>query len=170
MKKYILSIFIVGLFILTGCEEKKKEELEKNTSSEIKIDGETDADLVCTLDYDYSDLNYVISSKYIVFGDKKKVNKVSSVEIITSTEKSKLDSFEDYYNQNHDVASKYDGYTSDVTREKNKVISKVTIDYDEFDLDKFYEENETENKEKLTIDSIEKKYVSLGAECKRKND
>lgn len=168
MKKLYLSILAVSLLVITGCEEKKEKKLDKNISENIKIDGEEEADLVCTSDYDYSDLDYVIGSKYIVFGDSKKVTKVSSVEIITSNDKKRLDSFEDYYNQNHDIAAKYNGYTSDVSREKDRVISKVNIDYNEFDLKKFYEENETNNKETLTIDSIKKKYESLGATCKKK--
>ena len=168
MKKLCISILAISLFIITGCEEKKEKELEKNISETIKIDGEDEADLVCNSDYDYSDLDYVIGSKYIVFGDKKSVSKVSSVEIISSNDKKRLDSFEDYYNQNHDIAAKYNGYTSEVNRENKRIVSKVTIDYNEFDLKKFYEENETENKDDLTIDSIKKKYESLGATCKKK--
>jgi hypothetical protein len=170
MKKLYLSFIAIGLLLLTGCEESKKEKLETEISKNINIDTEG-AKLVCTTDYDYSELNYTLGSKYVVFADDKdKVTKVISGEVIYSTDKTRLDDFENYLNQNHDAAAKYNGYTYNVEREKNKVTSSVTIDYSEFDMKKFLDDNESTDKEELTLDSIEKKYVSLGAKCERKND
>ena len=74
MKKLLLSITLASCLFLTGCGEKKVE-LEKNISDSIKID-EKDAALVCVSDYDYTELEYVIGSKYVVWADKdKKVTK-----------------------------------------------------------------------------------------------
>lgn len=169
MKKKGIILVLTGIcLILTGCGETTKKELETNISDKIKIDDDG-AKLICTTDYDYSELNYVLGSKYVVFADDKdKVTKVLSSEIISSNDKSKLDEFENYLNQNHDAASKYNGYTYNIERESNKVISTVTIDYSEFDLKKFLSDNESKELEDLTIDSIEKKYVSLGAKCSKK--
>ena len=169
MKKRNIIFTLVGIsLVLTGCGESKKEDLEKNISDNIKIE-EEGAKLVCTTDYDYSDLNYTLGSKYVVFADDKdKVTKVISTEIISSNDKSKLDEFENYLNQNHDAASKYNGYTYTINREGNKVTSSVTIDYKEFDLSKFLSDTESDDKDELTLDSIEKKYVSLGAKCNKK--
>ncbi len=165
----ILSVFCI---LLSGCESNSNEELEKNISSTIDIDDDG-ASLVCTTDYDYTELNYTLGSKYVVFADKDgKVTKVISKEIISSTDKDKLDEFETYLTQNHSSASAYSGYDYNVEKEKNKVTSEVTIDYSEFDLKRFVEDNSSNTNEKieeLTLDSIEKQYVSLGAECKRMN-
>lgn len=170
--KFKLSIIlIISCIILSGCDSNTDKELEKNISSSIEID-EKDASLVCTTDYDYTELNYTLGSKYVVYADKDgKVTKVISREIISSTDKAKLDDFETYLNQNHSLASAYGGYEYNVVKENNKVTSDVTIDYSEFDLKRFSEENSSNSNskiEELTIDSIEKQYVSLGAECNRK--
>lgn len=170
MKKKTLTILLTIICILlTGCEDSSEKELDKNISESINID-DSSASLVCTIDIDYSEYNYTLGSKYVVFADNdNKVTKVVSSEIINSTDVEKLDEFESYLNANHDVAMQYNGYTYDVTREDDKVTSMVTIDYSEFNLSKFLEENESSTQlDELTVDSIEKQYVSLGASCNRK--
>jgi len=170
MKKKILSIIIILLCIFTvGCEEKEKKELEKNISETIDID-DNGASLVCTTDIDYSEYDYTLGSKYVVFADNDgKVTKIVSSEIINSNDKAKLDEFEEYLNKNHEVAGKYNGYKYDIKKENKKVISNVSIDYSEFDIKSFIKENNITNMdENLTVDSVEKQYVSLGAECNRK--
>lgn len=169
-KRKILALLVICIILVTGCGETKKKELETSISKSINID-EKGAALVCTTDYDYNELNYVIGSKYVVFADKdNKVTKISSKEVIVSTDESKLDEFENYLKENHEAASQYNGYIYDVKREKEKVTSSVTIDYSEFDLEEFASENKDLGKEDMefTIDSIEAKYVSLGATCSRK--
>ncbi len=166
--KLLLSLFIICL--LTGCGESKKKQLDTNLSQSIKIENESEAALICTMDYDYSDLNYVLGSKYVVFGKDNKIEKIESKEIISSYEKEKLDQFEDYYNKNHNAASNYNGYEYDLKRTDDSITSTVIIDYKEFDLNKFLSDNDIKDSEKdYTIDGVEKKYISLGAECK-KND
>lgn len=170
MKKKILSMVMVIIFLLiTGCKEKQIKELSTSISKDINIK-EDGAKLICTTDYDYTELNYTLGSKYVVFADEDgKVTKIISEEIIESTDESKLEEFESYLNKNHDVAVQYKGYTYDVKKEDNKVISDVTIDYSEFDAKKFISENDLEDSIKeLTIDSIEKKYIALGATCNKK--
>lgn len=169
MKKNIIILLFV-ICLLTGCEDGKKKQLDKNLSSSIAIENEENAALICTMDYDYSDLNYVLGSKYVVFGKDNKIDKIVSKEIISSYEKDKLDQFEDYYNQNHNTAANYNGYEYDLKRTDNSITSTVSIDYNEFDLKKFLSDNESNDSIKdYTIEGVEKKYVSLGAECK-KND
>lgn len=170
MKKKILSIILViGCILFTGCEDTSKKELNTNLSETINID-DNGASLVCTTDIDYTEYDYTLGSKYVVFADKDgKVTKIMSSEIINSNDSTKLDEFEDYLNKNHSAAIQYNGYNYDIKREKTKVISTVSIDYEEFDLKTFIKDNEITNQEEvLTIDSVEKQYVSLGAECTRK--
>lgn len=170
MKKYLSILFIIGLLVFTGCESTKSSSLTKDISSKIEIEDEG-AKLECVTDYDYEDLGYVIGSKYVVWADKdNKVTKVSSIEIIESNDSTKLDEFEEYLKTNHTTAQSYGGYTYNLNRENNRVTSEVTIDYSEFDTTKFAEDNKDVGKDEttLTLDSIEAKYVSLGAECKRK--
>lgn len=168
MKKILSIVMLTTCILLTGCGEQTKKELDTNLSKSIKIN-EDGAKLVCTTDYDYTNLNYVLGSKYVVFADSNnKVTKVISKEIIQSYDEDKLKEFEDYLTQNHSAAVQYNGYDYNIEKEKNKVISTVEIDYTEFDIKKFYEDNEEKADTNLTIDSMEKQYVSLGAECKRK--
>ena len=170
MKKYISLLLIVGLVLLTGCETTSNKALTKDISSTIEIEDEG-AKLICTTDYDYEDLGYVIGSKYVVWVDKdQKVTKITSREVIESNDSSKLDEFEEYLKTNHTTAQSYGGYTYNLDRKNNRVTSDVTIDYNEFDTTKFAEDNKDVGKDDttLTLDSIEAKYVSLGAECKRK--
>lgn len=169
-KYLILPIVFIGIIFLTGCNEKKETKLETDISSTINID-DKDAKLVCTTDYDYTELKYVIGSKYVVFADDdKKVTKVISEEIIQSNDEDKLNEFEEYLNTNHNAATQYDGYSYKVDRKDNKVISDVTIDYSKFNFKQFAEDNKDSNAmtEAPTLDSIESEYVSLGATCKRK--
>lgn len=169
MKRCFYLLLIITCIFITGCEDTKKVELETNISESIDIES-TGAALVCTTDYDYTELEYVIGSKYVVFAEDDKVTKIVSREIIVANDSTKLDDFESYLNENHDAAIQYGGYTSDVKREDNKVISDVTIDYSEFDVKKFAEDNEAVDSDmtKLSVDDIEKQYVSLGAKCTRK--
>ncbi len=169
MKKNFKTLLIlITIILMTGCGSEKKEKLDKNISKTINID-EEDAKLVCTTDYDYTELNYTIGSKYVVFADdNNKVTKVVSEEIISSTDKDKLDEFESYLTENHNAAVQYSGYDYNVKREKNKVISDVTIDYSEFNMKQFTEDNKDAIDEELTLDEIEEKYVSLGASCSKK--
>lgn len=164
-----LLLIIINIGILTGCDNTEETELETNISEKISID-DNGASLVCTTDYDYTELKYVLGSKYVVFADDKgKVTKVVSKEIILSTDEAKLDEFENYLNENHTAALQYNGYSYNVKREKQQVVSDVTIDYNEFDIKKFASDNEGANIDgDLTVDSIETKYVSLGAKCERK--
>lgn len=170
MKKKLLSfIFVLTCILLTGCEDTSKKELNTNLSETITID-DNGAALVCTTDIDYTEYDYTLGSKYVVFANEDgKVTKIMSSEIINSNDSAKLDEFEDYLNKNHSAAIQYSGYNYDIKRDGNKVISTVSIDYEEFDLKTFIKDNEITNQEEiLTVDSVEKQYVSLGAECNRK--
>ena len=168
MKKMLSILMLSSLIFLTACGEKVKVKLDTNLSQSIRIN-EEGAKLVCTTDYDYTDLNYTLGSKYVVFADDNdKVTKVIAKEIIQSNDDDKLKEFEEYLVQNHSAAVQYNGYDYNIDKENNKVISTVEIDYKEFDIKKFYEDNEEKADANLTLDSIEKQYVTLGAECKRK--
>ena len=168
MKKVITTLLVTTSILLTGCGNNKNKELDTNLSKSIKINDEG-AKLICTTDYDYTDLNYVLGSKYVVFADENdKVTKVISKEVIQSNDESKLKEFEDYLVQNHSAAVQYNGYDYNIDKENNKVISSVEIDYTVFDIKKFYEDNDEKADSNLTLDSMEKQYISLGAECKRK--
>jgi len=171
MKKInLLLLLVISTLIFTGCAEEKKKELKTDISKDIKID-DTGASLVCTTDHDYTELNYVIGSKYVVFAEENnKVTKIISKEIIESTDQTILDDFERYLNENHNAALQYGGYTYDIKREDDKITSSVNIDYNEFDIAKFAKENESVEQDitVMTVDELEKQYISLGAECKRK--
>ena len=63
MKRKILCLLliVINISILTGCDETPEQKLETNISDNINID-DNGAALVCTTDYDYTELKYVLGS------------------------------------------------------------------------------------------------------------
>lgn len=168
MKKKILMILFICIFILTGCNKKEDELLPTELSKDIDID-EKGAKLVCTADYDYNDLHYVTGAKYAVFGDKdNKVTKIISREITKSKDKSILNNAETLYQENIDKIESYGGYTYNINKDKDSITVDVTIDYTDFNIKKYKEDNKSDLSDEPTIDEIYKSYVSLGVKCEKK--
>ena len=66
----------------------------------------------------------------------------------------------------------YKGYTINITNKDGKVISKIKVDYNKMNLDKYTSENpalkDYINKNgKITLDGMKKMYSSLGATCNK---
>lgn len=156
MKKLIgsaLLVFVTVLF-LTGCGSSK------------------DNNFVCTYSSDQSASGYKLKSEYKVYSDGEIVNKVVTVETVESTNTSVLSYFEsalkEQYKSND---NKYGGYSYNITKTDDTVISEVTIDYTKMDIEKFIEDNEAvkayvNDDNQLTVEGVKKMYKSIGATCK----
>ena len=127
--------------------------------------------VVCTMKSDQSKNGYVLETEYIIKANGKNVKTVDITETVTSKDKKKLSKFEKDFNDNYAYNKKnYGGYTYKVTNKDGKVVTKVTINYNKFDMEKFIKNNEAmkkyTEKNKLTLDGAKKLYESTGAKCK----
>ncbi len=156
MKKYFkLFTLVIALLLLTGCGADDTVKLVKT----------------CRATQTDPTGNYKIESEYKVYGKNDVVEKVETIETVTSNNKDLLDTFEEQINSTYEgLNSTYGGYDYKVTNENGKVVSKTTIDYNKMNLKKFVEDN-TSMKEyvnsdsKILVKGIEKIYQALGAVC-----
>lgn len=152
MKK-VLRVIVISILMmfLVGCDSKK--EVVKTCTLEKSVSG------------------YSLNSTYKIYATGNEVKKVETEEVVTSDNESVRNYFETQLNNSYSTASKtYGGYTYDVTNKDNKVTSKVTIDYEKMDLDKFIKDNESikqflNKKNKITLDGVKSIYSTLGATC-----
>lgn len=156
MKKALklLSILLV-VVMLCGCESAApKEKIVK-----------------CSIDKVDTANGYELKSSYVVYAKGDVVNKVKTTEIATSDADSILGYFETALNSTYEkYSNQYGGYSYKVTKEGNKVIADVTIDYTKMDLDKFTKDNPSikaamTNDNKLTLEGVKSMYKALGATC-----
>ena len=126
----------------------------------------------CTLDNDQSKSGYKTLTTYNIYSKKNIVTKVSYEEVLSSENTTILKYFEDLNKKQFETQNNtYGGYTFDIKSEKNKVISKVTINYNKLNLEKFIKDNSAMksyvNKDnKFTLEGAKTMYESLGAKCK----
>ncbi len=155
-KKLLLSIIVGSIVIITAVVlflllSKKK--------------------ITCTMTSDQSRNGYIIQSSYVIESKYGYVQNINIKEVITSKDSKILDKFENQFNKQYSYNKKaYHGYKYTVINDKNKVESKVTINYKKFDMKKFIKNNEamksyTKNN-KLTLDGARKMYESTGVICK----
>lgn len=158
MKK-ILSIVMVSIVVLTltGCAKGNSK-------------GETKLVKTCTMTV--TDSDYEIESEYKVYGSGKTVDSVVTVETVISDDDDILDYLEEYSDTTYSNMNKtYGGYTFNIDRQDNKLITTTTIDYNTMDMNKFVSDNSAMKKfvnsdNKLLIDGIVSLYKSMGATCK----
>ena len=154
MKKSIILISMLSIFLLSGCGNNKEVLVTK-----------------CTSTQNNSQVGYTLKSEYTVYSQKGIVNKVESVETITSTSESVLNYFENYLTSTYEQANNsYGGYSNKITKNDDGIVSKTTIDYKTMDMNKYVADNSVmknyvNDKNELTLDGIKSAYSSLGATC-----
>lgn len=166
MKK--LTLLIIGLLILTGCENDKKDINENNNIIDLDV---TNANYVCNIDSKNEDYNLI--GKYAIYLDNENVSKINSVESIESDNANTLSYFESYYLSNYDKIANYSGYEYDIKQEDNKLIVNVTIDYQTFNTESyvidFPDSAEIfDDQFKLKIDKLLDNYEKQGIKCEKK--
>lgn len=152
MKKILCLLMIL---IITGCGCNKK--YTTNT---------------CELVSDQSSSGYISYKTYKIYSTKDLVNKVEITEEIKSNKKDILDFFEKQLKTQYKEADKkYKGYKYSVKIKNSKVISKVTINYNKLDMDKYIKDNSAikayvNSDNKLTREGAIKMYETMQASCK----
>ena len=126
---------------------------------------------ICTNSSDQSKNGYKLDTKYVIKSNWNKVKTVKVTETISYKDKKLLDKFKKQLEKQYSYNKKtYGGYTYKIETNNNQIIGEITIDYKEFDLEYFIENNEamkeyTKNN-KLTLDGAKKMYEATGAVCK----
>lgn len=155
MKKGV-KFLVVSLLtvLLVGCSSKEEKVVK-----------------TCTLNSDQSASGYTLNATYKIYATNDVVTSVETEEIVISDNEQIRDYFESTLNSSYETAEEtYGGYTYNIKKEDNKVISNVTIDYTKMDLEKFIDSNTTmkayvNSDNKITLDGAKKIYEDLGATC-----
>ncbi len=153
MKKLLIVLGMV--FFLSGCGSKELKSLHCTVHSKNVIDG------------------YEVNSTYDANGEKGYAKTVTSKEEAISESQETLDMFEETIKETYtNMNGNYGGYTFTVTRESNKVIADVTIDYSKMDLKKMLEDQPGLDKYikdgKMKMSGLKAMYEDLGATCETK--
>lgn len=152
MKKLIFIVPLMLLF-LVGCSDNSKSGV-----------------ITCTLSSNNVVNGYQLQSTYKINYTGKHIESVDTEEIIITDSDDILNYFEttlnDTYKKTNDA---YGGYTYTVTKEAGRVTSKVTIDYNEMNLNQFVNDQPTlktyVEDGKMLVDGIKNLYTSMGATC-----
>ena len=126
--------------------------------------------LTCTLKQDVG--NYELESTYKAYHVNGIVNRVETIEVVSSDDSSILSAFETTLNASYKTMNNlYGGYKYSVTINGNKLTAKADIDYTELDLDKLIKADSSmksivNNDNKITLDGVRTLYEQLGAKCK----
>ena len=153
--KYVKYLSLIALVILlSGCGASKK--------SYTKTCSLTNNDVIN---------GYKLVSEYKVYATGDAVDKVVTVEVVSSDNEDTLDYFEEYLKKTYETLnSTYGGYQNTVTKEDGKVVSETTVDYSKMDLEQYVKDNSSMknyvNKDnKLLVDGVLSTYEALGATC-----
>ena len=156
MKKYFKFLtLVVACVLVIGCSSKNEASITKT----------------CTLTTNDVVNGYRLDSEYKVYGKGSVVDKVETIETVTSDSEDILNYFEETLKSTYSATNEvYGGYTNEVTKENGKLVSKTTIDYNKMDLKAFVKDNSAMksyvNKDnKILVEGITKLYESLGATC-----
>ncbi len=154
MKKICL-IGILLLVFITGCDSKKDVVVEGKKINTASMEHKH-----CTRNGSMD--NGEVNLNYDIYYTGEVLNIVKSVEEVTSSDESILDTYEEAYKKIHAYYEGLDHYDTSVVRNNNSVISTITIDYDNVSYDKLIEiEGEEDN---IFEDRIPKvnKWLELG--------
>ena len=157
MKKYIkIFALILVLTLITACGNDTAKESIKT----------------CTLTSNDITNGYKLESKYMIYSTGKTVDKVVTVETVTSEDESVIDYFDEYLSTTYATYNEtYGGYTNNITKETGKITSETTVDYSKMDLKKYVEDNSAmkdyvDSNNKLLTTGTVAIYEAMGATCK----
>lgn len=131
MKKINKIIFLLLLtLVVGGCTKKTESGIEVKSSTDLSgKHGVLHCSRGATVTNGVADLSYDItySDGYIT--------KMHSKEIVSSTDKQVLDTYENAYKNSFKPYENLQYYDNNITRSSDKVISDTVIQYDKVDMD-----------------------------------
>lgn len=116
--------------------------------------------------------NYEMETEYTISYSSDIVNKVLIKQTVKSSDKNILKQFKEQLKNQYSFNKKiYGGYDYSVKDGNNKIDLEVTINYDEINMKKYINNNQSMKKyinkdNKLTINKAKALYKTTGATCK----
>ena len=159
------GLLIVSLlFLLTGCGEETTNDVSNDTPEQMTMHCEASTRDVVN--------GYETTSDYTIYYTDTYVDKVVTVETVTSESTELLDTMEEYVNTTYEATnSAYGGYTYEVIREDGSVVSNVTIDYNKMNLEQYVTDQPSlaqyVEDGKFLVDGIIEIYENTGATCEK---
>ncbi|MBE6152121.1 MAG: DUF1307 domain-containing protein [Firmicutes bacterium] len=150
----IVSCLLFVIFLVSGCGTEEEKTLS------------------CALYRKDVVSNYELNSTYEIYYTGDVVNRVETVEVVSSSDESIIDLFETTLNSTYEsMNDAYGGYDFTVTKEAGKVTATTKIDYTKLDLEQLIKDDSSmksivNNDNQITVDGIKKLYEQTGAECK----
>lgn len=152
MKKISIIILFIAVFILTGCSNKKTEEIIIEGK---KVNTSTMEHKHCTRQGTVT--NGSVSLSYEIYYTDDILNVLKAEEKVTSKESSVLDTYENAYKEIHKNYEGLSYYDTKVERNEDSVTSTITIDYDHVDIEKLIDiEGEEDNIFENKIPKVDK--------------
>ena len=142
MKKISIFIFLFLIIVLlSGCEDKKEKEVIINNKTINTVSMEHKH---CTREATAT--NAEVKLEYDIYYTGEKLNILESKEEIISADDEVLNTYESAYKSIHANYEGLDNYDTKVVRGDTTVISTISINYDEIDINKLIEiEGEEDN-------------------------
>ena len=130
-----LSVMVFITLLLFGCEDTKKvENREVSNNSNTIINNTGSGHKHCTREATAGS-GIDVSLNYDLYYEGDNLNKLYSEERVTSESKDSLDTYENAYKKIHANYEGLEHYNTSVERDENSVTSKITIEYDQIDID-----------------------------------
>ncbi len=160
MKKGLLLMSL--LVLLTGCGEETKNEVTPEEPKQATMHCESSTRDVVN--------GYETTSEYTIYYTGDYVERVETVETVTSESEEFLDNMEEYVNSTYEATNNaYGGYTYEVIREDGSVVANVTIDYTKMNLEQYVTDQPTMDDYiedgKFLVEGIVDIYEQAGATC-----
>ena len=160
MKKGLALLSL--LVLLTGCGNEEKNDVTPEVPKQKTMHCESSTRDVVN--------GYETTSEYTIYYTGDYVDKVETVETVTSESEEFLDNMEDYVNSTYEATNNaYGGYTYEVIREDGSVVSNVTIDYSKMNLEQYVTDQPTMSDYvkdgKFLVEGIVSIYEDAGATC-----
>ena len=156
MRKYFkMLVLVIAVVLITGCTNNDKEIVKTCTSTTNDVAN-----------------GYKLESTYKIYAKGDIVEKVETIETITSEDETILDYFEETLEDTYEATNEvYGGYTNEVENENGKVVSKTTIDYTKMNMEQYIKDNTVmknyvNSDNEILLEGIITIYESLGATCK----
>lgn len=154
MKKVVISLMVISLVLLSGCESDKEVVKHCSLNSNDTLNG------------------YKLETDYKIISKNDVVTNVVTKEIVTSDNKQVLTYMEKYLKNTYDKTNDtYGGYDTNIEIDGDTLTSTTKIDYTKMNLKQYVKDNTSmksyvNDNNELTLDGVIKLYEKLGAECK----
>ena len=174
----IFCLLILGISFVTGCDngingiKKDLENLKDETGEETVIENKREEKIETRTCYTSVEVDfYQLNANYTIYSKNGIVEKVETVEIVTSDDDAILNTFETTLETQYKTMKKtYGGYDYKVVHNGNTVKSEVTIDYNKVDMKQLAKDNDTvksymNSDNRFTVNGIIALYESMNINC-----